>query len=40
MVSVFRNSNMSKTIPVEELLVGDVYRISAGMVVPADSIII
>ena len=39
-VSVFRNSNQSISIPVEELLVGDIYRIQSGMIVPADTILI
>ena len=39
-VSVYRNSSQSITIPVEELLVGDIYRVTTGMVIPADSILI
>jgi magnesium-transporting ATPase (P-type) len=39
-VSVFRDSNESITIPVEELLVGDIYRIHTGMIIPADTILI
>jgi magnesium-transporting ATPase (P-type) len=39
-VSVFRNDYESIQIPITELVVGDVYRINAGMVIPADSILV
>jgi len=28
------------TIPIQELLVGDIYRIQTGMIIPADTILI
>lgn len=37
---MFRNHSDSETISVEDLLVGDIYRIQTGMIVPADSILI
>ena len=37
---MFRNHQDSDTIKVEDLLVGDIYRIQTGMIVPADSILI
>ena len=40
MVSVFRNSMESKTIPVSELVVGDIYRFEAGSIIPADSVLL
>lgn len=39
-ISVFRNSNQSKSIPAKHLLVGDIYRLQTGMIIPADSILI
>lgn len=39
-MSVFRNSKCSFSINSEELVVGDVIRLTAGMVVPADCILI
>lgn len=39
-VSVFRNKNYSETIAVEDLVVGDIYRIETGIIVPADSVVI
>jgi len=38
-VSVFRNKSESIQIPISELVVGDVYRINAGMMIPADSVL-
>ena len=38
--SVFRHSNTTTTVPHEELVVGDVYKVQPGMMVPADSILI
>jgi magnesium-transporting ATPase (P-type) len=39
-VSVYRDNNETISIPIEELLVGDIYRLEKGDIIPADSILI
>lgn len=39
-VAVFRNSSLASTIDAKKLVVGDVYLVSEGMRIPADSILI
>ena len=34
------NEGLTKTIPVQELVVGDIFKISTGMRIPADSILL
>lgn len=39
-VAVYRNGENARTISDQNLVVGDVYEISIGMAVPADSIVL
>ena len=39
-MSVYINSSTTRSIPAEDLVVGDIYRVTAGMVVPADSVLL
>lgn len=39
-VSVYRSSNETQSISVSDLRVGDIYRVTQGQIIPADSILI
>ena len=39
-MSVFRSQTESVQIPITDLVVGDIFRISVGMMIPADSILL